>query len=163
MATAESVKAKIQGLITQANEATGNADTNLTAAVNALIARCGQGGGNQVETGRFVVDSTKTITIPCAFEPDVIVITREEPLNTEGDVIGIVEFRIIKNWFSGGRYVSANGATTAIDGLSEWSPSGYGSFGLSYADGVISGRLALNGRNLQVGYTYNYIFGRCGM
>ena len=44
MATAESVKAKIQGLINTANETTGGADTDLTSAVNTLAAGFGQGG-----------------------------------------------------------------------------------------------------------------------
>lgn len=45
MATAESVKAKLQGLIATANATTGNADADLTTAVNALVAGFGQGGG----------------------------------------------------------------------------------------------------------------------
>ena len=46
MATADSVKAKLQNLIGQANAATGNTDADLTAAVSALIAGFGQGGGD---------------------------------------------------------------------------------------------------------------------
>ena len=45
MATAASVKAKIQGLIDTANATTGGSDTNLTSAVNALVDGYGQGGG----------------------------------------------------------------------------------------------------------------------
>lgn len=45
MATVESVKAKMQGLIDTANKTTGNTDTDLTAAVNALAAGFGGGGG----------------------------------------------------------------------------------------------------------------------
>lgn len=45
MATAESVKANLQSLITKANETTGNADADLTTAVDALVAGFGQGGG----------------------------------------------------------------------------------------------------------------------
>lgn len=44
MVTADSVKVKLQGLIAKANEATGNTDADLTAAINALIAGFGQGG-----------------------------------------------------------------------------------------------------------------------
>ena len=43
MATADSVKNKIQGLIDSANASTGNADTDLTSAVNSLIEGFGQG------------------------------------------------------------------------------------------------------------------------
>lgn len=44
MASVESVKAKIQGLIDAANAATGAEDTDLTSAVEALIGGYGQGG-----------------------------------------------------------------------------------------------------------------------
>lgn len=46
MVTADSVKTKLQGLIAKANETTGNSDTDLTAAVNALVAGFGQVGGD---------------------------------------------------------------------------------------------------------------------
>ena len=49
MATADSVKAKLQGLLDSANETTGNEDKDLTSAVAALIAGYGQGGENNVE------------------------------------------------------------------------------------------------------------------
>ena len=45
MATADSVKTKIQGLIARANAATNGSDTNLTAALDRLIAGFGKGGG----------------------------------------------------------------------------------------------------------------------
>lgn len=45
MATADSVKYKLQELINQANTATGKTDADLTAAVGRLIAGFGQGGG----------------------------------------------------------------------------------------------------------------------
>jgi hypothetical protein len=44
MVTADSVKAKLQGLIDKANETTGNADTDLTTAVDSLVSGFGQGG-----------------------------------------------------------------------------------------------------------------------
>lgn len=49
MATADSVKVKIQGLIDQSNATTGNTDADLTTAVGALIAGFGQGGGDVAE------------------------------------------------------------------------------------------------------------------
>ena len=45
MATAESVKEKIQNLISSANAVTGNASTSMTDAVAALIAGFGSSGG----------------------------------------------------------------------------------------------------------------------
>lgn len=47
MATAGSVQAKIVGLITKANETTGNTDVNLTMAVDALVKGYGKGGGGE--------------------------------------------------------------------------------------------------------------------
>lgn len=44
MATADSVKEKLQGLIAKANTKTGGSDTTLTSAVDTLIAGYGQGG-----------------------------------------------------------------------------------------------------------------------
>lgn len=65
MSTAESVKAKIQNLIDTANAATGNADTDLTTAVNSLVAGFGQGGGGSnpfVSIEDFVVAVSSTNT-----------------------------------------------------------------------------------------------------
>lgn len=59
MATADSVKAKIQGLIDQSNATTGNTDADLTTAVGALIAGFGQGGGGGISAVKFIdVDIT---------------------------------------------------------------------------------------------------------
>lgn len=50
MATADSVKAKIQDLIDSANATTGQNETDLTAAVNHLKEGFGQGGDNYYDT-----------------------------------------------------------------------------------------------------------------
>lgn len=65
MPTAESVKAKLQGLIDQANETTGSGDADLTTAVGSLIAGFGQGGGS-MESGEIVTTSKNfySFTIP---------------------------------------------------------------------------------------------------
>ena len=44
MSTAENVKAQLSALLNQANNTTGKADANLTAAVASLAAGFGQGG-----------------------------------------------------------------------------------------------------------------------
>lgn len=54
MATADSVKAKIQGLIDQSNATTGNTDADLTTAVISLIAGFGAGGGGGIGAIKFV-------------------------------------------------------------------------------------------------------------
>lgn len=59
MATADSVKSKIQGLIDQSNATTGNTDADLTTAVNSLIAGFGAGGGGGIGAVKFIdVDIT---------------------------------------------------------------------------------------------------------
>lgn len=65
MATADSVKSKLQELIDTANAATGNADTDLTTAVNSLVAGFGQGGDGPnpfVSIEDFVVAVSATNT-----------------------------------------------------------------------------------------------------
>lgn len=59
MATAESVKAKLQGLIDQANVATGGSDADLTTALGRLIAGFGSGdaGGLAYDMGEFVLEA----------------------------------------------------------------------------------------------------------
>lgn len=49
MATAESVKAKIQGLIATGNAKTGKSDGDLTSVVNSLVSGYGGGGGGIID------------------------------------------------------------------------------------------------------------------
>ena len=58
MATADSVKAKMQGLIDSANAKTGAGDATLTAAVNTLIAGFGSGGGGGGASGIYMAKVT---------------------------------------------------------------------------------------------------------
>lgn len=62
MATADSVKAKIQSLISKANSKTGRTDTDMTTAVNALISGYGQGGANE-PTGSINITSNGTYDV----------------------------------------------------------------------------------------------------
>lgn len=62
MATAESVKAKLQGLIAKANEVTGNTHTDLTTAINALIA--GYGTGEVVKDPTLLTDLAEYFRTP---------------------------------------------------------------------------------------------------
>lgn len=56
MATIESIKSKIQGLIDTANATTGDTAVDMSSAVNALIAGFGQGGGgSNVKITEYVV------------------------------------------------------------------------------------------------------------
>lgn len=164
MATAESVKTQLTALLNQANGTTGKTDETLTAAIASLAAGFGQGGGeNQIERGNFVADSTKEIMIPCEFEPDVVLIKRVEPLNTDGDYQCLFALYIVKNWFKGGRYISGDGSTALSNGSVGHDISGYGETGIEYAEGMLFGAPKTNARYLLPGYSYNYIFGRFGL
>ena len=60
MATAESVKAKLQGLIDKANGATGNADTDLTSAVNTLVGGYGKGDSTPTQEKSVTIKQNGT-------------------------------------------------------------------------------------------------------
>lgn len=62
MPTADSVKAKLQGLIDKANSATGETDTTVTQAVDRLIEGYGSGGGggDSMAIARSIVDGSIT-------------------------------------------------------------------------------------------------------
>ena len=62
MATAESVLAKIQALIDSSNSTTGGSDTNLTAAINALIAGYNAGGIDTSDATATASDMAKDKT-----------------------------------------------------------------------------------------------------
>lgn len=62
MATAESVLAKIQALIDSANSTTGGSDTNLTAAINALIAGYNAGGLDTSDATATASDMANGVT-----------------------------------------------------------------------------------------------------
>lgn len=74
MATADGVKNKIQGLIDSANATTGNTDTDLTTAVNALIA--GFSSGVALESGELTTTSANywEFTIPVTSKKSHVVI-----------------------------------------------------------------------------------------
>ena len=62
MATAESVLAKIQALIDSSNSTTGGSDTNLTAAINALIAGYNAGGLDTSDATATASDMANGVT-----------------------------------------------------------------------------------------------------
>lgn len=57
MATAESVKAKLQGLIANANAKTGKIDSTLTDAVRTLIGGYGQGGSGIIDVDELPTEN----------------------------------------------------------------------------------------------------------
>ena len=120
MATAESVKAKLQGLIDAANATTGGVDADLTAAVQSLIAGFGQGGGTgnlTIVRGTFTpAENTGTCRItglagsPSAFAL-VPAFSEEEAYNGVAKILGFVWVRGAYTMFrtnSGGTAAAAD-------------------------------------------------------
>lgn len=62
MATADSVKSKLQSLIAKANAATGSTDADLTSAVSKLIAGYGNGNGGGLIIGAENLHDSSTDT-----------------------------------------------------------------------------------------------------
>ena len=76
--TAESVKSKLQSLLTASNAKTGKSDANLTDAVNTLLEGYGQGGGGGVEFNIAYGDTEPTDTSKLwvkASEPEAVQVT----------------------------------------------------------------------------------------
>lgn len=122
MATADSVKAKMQGLIDSANAKTGGNDSTLTAAVNALIAGFGSGGGGTglaYDMGEFVPEAD-TIAGPNTYishnlgeKPGFILVWTDDyvgvtnPDEIYPTALGFVWFNQImglENWFTSSTY-----------------------------------------------------------
>lgn len=75
MASTSSVKAKIQGLIDTANATTGNADTNLTSAVDALIEKGKKGASLNIAYGDTAPDDTSKLWVKTS-EPSGVVVDK---------------------------------------------------------------------------------------
>ena len=71
MATLESVKTKINGLISDANSTTGKSDTTLTSAVTSLKAGYSQGSGGftwkDILSGSYIRDNTSQSILKVSF------------------------------------------------------------------------------------------------
>ena len=63
MATADSVKANLQNIITKANSTTGRTDSNVDSAVDALIAGFGTGSGGITPTGTISITDNGTYDV----------------------------------------------------------------------------------------------------
>lgn len=105
MATAESVKAKLLGLLNQANAATGKTDADLTAAVASLVAGFGQGGGGS-SGGAVLLDSgtitttngTSYVVQELSETPDIVLVWAKSELTascTAGFVIATMPVSIL--------------------------------------------------------------------
>lgn len=113
MATADSVKAKLQGLIAKANATTGNQDADLTTAVDALIAAIEAGGGGGTSAWGTFTPSSYAQTIPVGVEIPAdnfyfAVTTISTPTKTTSNYIRCGYF-VVQNGVTSGQLLGADG------------------------------------------------------
>ena len=171
MATAESVKAKLQGLIDAANATTGGIDADLTAAVQSLIAGFGQGGGTgnlTIVSGTFTpTENTSECRITgLAGSPSAFALapafSDQEAYNGVAKLLAFIWVRGVWGLFR----TNAGGTSLAADTLSIFSLD---SFTIEEDDIIISGNngkvlalktgfLAYRGAYyFRAGLTYNWV------
>lgn len=99
----------------------------------------------QSKSGTFIGDGTKTVDLLIGFEPDVIIIDSNLPLNVAGPV-GLYKVALAKNVFTlNVVHNSSTDTQTArtifapLNGL-DWGNSSVGAYGnvASYADGTLT-------------------------
>lgn len=117
MATAESVKAKLHGLIDAANAVTGAADTDITAAINNLISGFVGGG---VDIKSMTVTPTEVmqhVTLPALIgKQNVILIPRFVPtadMTSSGRIAGLFLY-FQGAFYASTRTSSSNAAWAAV-------------------------------------------------
>lgn len=151
MATADSVKAKLQGLIDAANAATGAKDADLTTAVQSLIDGFGQsgdiGGLNLVSGTWTPAEDTMTCRITgLDGSPHAFVVA---PAFSQDDAQDGVAKLLGAMWVRGVWYLwrtNASGTTTVGDNSSLWTLENFVIQGDDYAIG--SGKVEV----LQTGF-----------
>lgn len=123
MATADSVKAKLEALIAKANETTGNVESDLTTAVNALVA--GFGGGVRFETGSFVTASgtyTQSITHALNSKKVLVIWSIHESMAYYNRYTAVMGFAV-SNGFFPTRIIDVSSYNTAGLSETEFSPN----------------------------------------
>lgn len=144
MATADGVKAKLQGLIDKANEATGNTNTDLTTAIDALVAGFGAGGDGlpswieEVDFQTFSpaadTNEIQTFSLNLKAAPQVILIFSDfEGRENTRDFASALGFYGLNGvimqsatWPGYSAYTQASGAFIAV----MWAPTGTNAIGV---------------------------------
>ena len=115
------------------------------------------------KSGTFMGDGTKTVDLAIGFEPDVIIIDSNLPLNVAGP-IGLYKVALAKNVFTlNATHNSATDTQTArtifaaLNGL-DWGDTGVGAYRniALYADGTLTVTNATNSPQAQ----YRFIDGQ---
>lgn len=159
MATADSVKAKLQGLIDAANAVTGTADTDMTAAVNSLISGFGGGGADIKSMTVTPAEVVNTVTLPELIgKQNVILIPRFIPT---ADMVSSGRIAGLFLYFQGAFYVSTRTASTNAAWAAAATDKPYGSTKMNYSTflletGTIGGGGGVNGQMVAQPYEIFY-------
>ena len=148
MATAESVKAKLIGLIDASNAATGAADTDITAAINNLISGF-VGGGVDIKSMKVTpTEVVQAVTLPALIgKQNVILIPRFAPaadMTISGRITGLFLY------FQGAFYASTRTLSSNAGWAAMATNEPYGSTKINYSTfhpetGRIGGGGGING------------------
>ena len=131
MATADSVKAKLQGLIDAANAVTGTTDTDMTAAVNNLISGFGGGGIDIKSMTVTPSEVVSTVTLPELIgKQNVILIPRFIPT---ADMVSSGRIAGLGLYFQGAFYASTRTASSNADWAAMATNKPYGSTQINYS------------------------------
>ena len=159
MATAESVKAKLIGLIDASNAATGAADTDITTAINNLISGFG-GGGVDIKSMKVTpTEVVQYVTLPALIgKQNVILIPRFAPaadMTNSGRITGLFLY------FQGAFYVSTRTGSSNTGWAAITTNEPYGSPQINYSTfnpetGRIGGGGGANGNLVRQEYEIFY-------
>ena len=146
-----SLSEAITALTTHANETTGASDTTLSDAVGTLVA--GYGGGVESTSKTIIGDDTSTVSFPCQFEPDAVIIKRIDETELSNRVFaGFIGLKI--NNIEGHAFYQCNANTTVVSVYS----ANISSKNFTYANNVVTINTMSNRPvSSQCTYTYSAI------
>lgn len=131
----------------------------------SAIAAIPSGGGAKTATGTFTGDGTRSATIACTFEPDLIYVIGD--LSSDPANIGIGWFVIVRDCASALQYDNNSGSSNLSNGWISGKVTGMNSnagsnyaYKASYSNGIVTLSAATSGARMVLtsGVSYSYFF-----